>query len=395
MKRFTMILLTLLLVAAMLAIPVSAANERVCVTSNVSGLPGETVFVTVSLSGFENVDAIGVEYSGLEANPDASKWTIPEESGEDQLTDIAQAEAVYGSTVKKNISGDVLTLAFTVPEDPTASSYTVSFEVTVNYGGVLYETSAQTVISVEKPATEITLDQTAVSLDLCGTKSATVIATVAPDDSTDTLTWTSSNTAVATVSNGVITAVKPGTATVTVSANDNVSATCQITVTCSHTNKTETAAKNATCTAPGNNKYFTCNTCMVVLKADGQTETTVADETLAQLDHVAAEEWTYDDQKHWHECTNDGCSAKLNETEHTYGADENCTVCAPVDTVRGDLDGDGDVTDLDVEYLLWYTLFPEDFPITSDADYDGDGDVTDLDVEYLLWHTLFPEDFPL
>ena len=62
----------------------------------------------------------------------------------------------------------------------------------------------------------------------------------------------------------------------------------------------------------------------------------------------------------------------------------------------GDLDGDNEVTDADVIYLLWHTVFPEDYPLNGKkADFDGDNMVTDADVIYLLWHTVFPEDYPL
>lgn len=65
------------------------------------------------------------------------------------------------------------------------------------------------------------------------------------------------------------------------------------------------------------------------------------------------------------------------------------------ESVTGDLDGSGDVDNKDVEYLLWHTLFPDDYPLSVDADFDGSGAVNNKDVEYLLWHTLFPEDYPL
>lgn len=61
----------------------------------------------------------------------------------------------------------------------------------------------------------------------------------------------------------------------------------------------------------------------------------------------------------------------------------------------GDLDGDQSVTNKDVEYLLWHTLFPDSYPLTQQADFDGSGSVDNKDVEYLLWHTLFPESYPL
>lgn len=66
-----------------------------------------------------------------------------------------------------------------------------------------------------------------------------------------------------------------------------------------------------------------------------------------------------------------------------------------LEEVSGDLNDDGVVDNQDVEYLLWHTLFPEDYPLSVSADYNGDDIVDNQDVEYLLWHTLFPEDYPL
>ena len=81
------------------------------------------------------------------------------------------------------------------------------------------------------PVTKITLNKTSMTVETG--KTAELTATVAPASaSAKTLTWRSSNTAVATVSgSGVVTGMKKGTATITATSINGVKATCSITVT--------------------------------------------------------------------------------------------------------------------------------------------------------------------
>lgn len=70
------------------------------------------------------------------------------------------------------------------------------------------------------------------SLDLTVGDSETLTATVSPAGSDQTVIWTSSDTSVATVKDGLVTAVKAGKATITCTAKDGgTSATCAVTVT--------------------------------------------------------------------------------------------------------------------------------------------------------------------
>ena len=92
-----------------------------------------------------------------------------------------------------------------------------------------YTSSSETSFII--PATGITLSQSNATLYSNGTpNTVTLTAIVIPTDSNETVTWRSSNTGVATVVNGVVTAVGNGTAIITAEVGD-YSATCAVNVT--------------------------------------------------------------------------------------------------------------------------------------------------------------------
>ena len=74
---------------------------------------------------------------------------------------------------------------------------------------------------------------------------------------------------------------------------------------------------------------------------------------------------------------------------------EICTVCGSPERIPGDIDGNETVDVDDVLALLWYVLFPDDYPIEAEADFDGNGSTDVDDVLTLLWYVLFPEEYPL
>ncbi len=83
---------------------------------------------------------------------------------------------------------------------------------------------------VDVAATGVKLNKTSLSLEKG--KNTTLTATVTPSNATNkTVTWTSSNTKVATVTNGKVVGVAEGTATITVKTNNGKTATCKVTVT--------------------------------------------------------------------------------------------------------------------------------------------------------------------
>ena len=104
--------------------------------------------------------------------------------------------------------------------------------------------------------TSITLSSSTLTFSGSGTQ--TLTATVDPSGST--VTWTSSDTSVATVSDGVVTSVGNGTCVITAAAG-NLSATCSVTVsgmTASHTitnSLTRVTSDNSATTATDNSAY--------------------------------------------------------------------------------------------------------------------------------------------
>ena len=108
-------------------------------------------------------------------------------------------------------------------------------------------TSAQVQVTVSKKAvTGVTLTPTELSLKEGATGNLTAV--VSPSDATYTgVNWSSSDTSVATVANGVVTAKKAGSATITVTTVDeNKSATCDVTVTAKASGSSDIIDKDAT-----------------------------------------------------------------------------------------------------------------------------------------------------
>lgn len=101
-----------------------------------------------------------------------------------------------------------------------------------------------TVTEASVPTTSISLSSTSLSLAVGDT--STLTATVKPASTTDTLSWESSDTSVATVSSsGKVTAVAAGTSTITATSG-SVSGTCAVTVSTSEVKTTSITLSSST-----------------------------------------------------------------------------------------------------------------------------------------------------
>ena len=155
------------------------------------------------------------------------------------------------------------------------------FQVTVtatNSVGNIDRTYTMNIKPATVSVTDLELNKD--SLTLQENSSDTLIATVKPDDATNRgVTWESSDTSIATVSeDGTVTAISAGNATITATAADGsgISASCTLTVT--HGNMVQTPKKDATCTADGNEEYWTCEICGKHYKDESGTIPTTPEE---------------------------------------------------------------------------------------------------------------------
>ena len=283
-KRITSLLLCFVMVFAMLAtaVPVFAAGTTsFSVTSDkTEASPGETITYTITMAPVQRLDSLKFTLklsSGLTIVPGSGKLT-PGLKETLKCVDTAWTESTkifyvtlcdeligYSSenptvlmtlqcTVDEGASGDLTADLYIDPEECYDPDYdNIAFTVTP---------ATVTVVAAPKPATGISLNKTATTIYTGNTE--TLIATVEPADTTDTVVWTSSKESVATVDNtGKVTAVAPGTATITAKAGDKT-ATCTVTVEnapCTHTSKTPVPAKASTCEEKGWDAYFKCDDC--------------------------------------------------------------------------------------------------------------------------------------
>ena len=137
-----------------------------------------------------------------------------------------------GETVAQGFEGYRCKLATGV----SADNFKVGSEAVIRckikkYSSTIETGSVAQIVSLtyaDRPATAIALDKTSLEMDVLD--EVLVKATLTPVYSTDTVTWLTTDAAVATVANGKVTAVGAGNATITAKVSDTLSATCAVKV---------------------------------------------------------------------------------------------------------------------------------------------------------------------
>ena len=282
-KRITSLLLCFVMVFAMLAtaVPAFAVTGKSTyfkmTADKTEASPGDTVTYTAYIgpvdglaaikfklkfpSGLTYVEGSGKAVDGLQSRLNSAKA---------EFTESTKVFIVGSSNYTSTEDTALMKFQCKVNDDATGSQ-TVEFYIDdpdnlfdQDYDNIDFTLHNATVnvVAAPKPATSIKLNKSTTTIYTGANE--TLIATVEPNDTTDTVTWTSSNTAVATVDNtGKVTAVAPGTATITAKAGDKT-ATCTVTVEnapCTHTSKIPVPAKASTCEEKGWDAYFKCDDC--------------------------------------------------------------------------------------------------------------------------------------
>ena len=361
MKRIVASLLILFIMISLLPTHIFAATPtKFTITPDKTEVhPGDTITYTVKMSAVQKIAGMKFELNIPEGltfieGKEADGLVQTLHAAKAEFTTSTKVFVVGSSNYTSTADTTLMTFKCSVNEGTKGNKEVTFiiddeenfFDTSYNNIDIEYSNPGSTV-KITIPSTGITLNKTKLSLEKG--KSETLTATVTPENSTDTITWESSDKTKATVdNNGKVTAVAEGTATITAKTTSGKTATCTVTVTkpiCKHTNKTTIAAKAATCTEKGNNEYKVCDDCGKVFKADGVTETTVeAEKTKAlghdfsipranetqhwnecsrcgiadtKINHVGEGDYGKDSTKHWKVC---GCGTKVDEEEHKASA---------------------------------------------------------------------------
>ena len=208
----------------------SSSNTSVATVSN--GVVKAVGFGTATITAKSNngktasckVTVNPIQPTGIKATPETS--TLYGLNGTVKLT----ANVMPSNATNKAVTWSSRnTSVATVSSDGTVKA--VGYGTTVITATTVNGLTSNCTVTVNPIAvSSVSLNKT--SLSFTGTGSSqTLTATVSPSNATNkTLTWSSSNTSVATVSNGVVKAVGFGTATITAKSNNGKTASCSVTV---------------------------------------------------------------------------------------------------------------------------------------------------------------------
>lgn len=251
-----------------------ASGTPAIVCDSVECNAGEQITVNVSV---ENNPG----FTYLEMTPVySSELTFVKVTNGELISDFTKGKQyVWSADDDVTTDGVLMTFTFDVAKTVASGDYSVGFIVRTcgNFNEESVEFAVQsgkvTVKGKDVAVAGVSLNKKTLSLDAGA--SETLLATVSPSNATNkNVNWKSSNTSVATVDNNAkVTAVKKGTATITVTTADGgFTDVCTVNVACSHANKSDVAQKDSDCKNRGWDAYSKCDDCGQIFDENGKTE---------------------------------------------------------------------------------------------------------------------------
>ena len=213
----------------------TSSNTAVATVDNTgkvtaTGKGSATITVTTEDGSHTATCAVTVEEHIAVTGVTLDQTTLTLEKGADaQLTATVTPEDADNKNVTWTSSNTAVAAVDNTGKVTATGKGTATITVTTEDGS--YTATCSVTVEEHIAVTGVTIDQTTLILEKGA--DAQLTATVAPADADNkTVTWTSSNTAVAAVDNtGKVTAVGKGTATITVTTEDGShTATCSVTV---------------------------------------------------------------------------------------------------------------------------------------------------------------------
>lgn len=171
-----------------------------------------------------------------------------------------------------------------------------------DYNDIPYSLSAASV-SVAPRVSGVALNKSTLTLDI-GQKE-TLTASVKPSDASNkNVTFSSSSSKIATVnSSGAVTGVSEGTATITVKTSEGgYTASCKVTVKCSHKSTTVVPEKPSTCLVHGTSSYTVCDDCGKIVSGS-KTELPLASHSYGKLIAEVPSTYTSEGVKAHYKCS--------------------------------------------------------------------------------------------
>ena len=364
-KRITSLFLSVVMICSLLvtAVPAWAAPGDSGVTATVSqAAPGDTFSVTLKVPGTERlISDMSLKVHFDNTVFEVTEYTIPDIEGMSNMqsnVEEANRNAFFSATyMSRTYEADInftegleLTAYFKVKADAPLGDSVFMLDdgikvssltdmglpdIQITLEDFVNKTATIKVVGAPKPAESISLNRSELTLTVGDAK--TLVATVTPSDTTDTVAWSSDKPSVATVdSTGMVTAVAPGEAIITAKAGERT-ATCTVKVSCAHNLQT-VPAKESNCTEKGWDEYQKCTLCGALFDTSGGSRSDIPYRPLNDDHDFNMGEWGYKGADgHAHVCTRnpdhkDGVVPHTSSGSATETEDEVCTVCGYVIT---------------------------------------------------------------